>query len=1119
MKYLKTHFLLITTVFLFVLSSFSQEKKNTDNLLYKGFIQPDNAARPRVWWHWMNGNVTKDGIRKDLEWMHRAGIGGFQNFDAGYATPQVVAKRLSFMSPDWKDAFGLAAKLADSLHLEMAIAGSPGWSESGGPWVPAKDGMKKYVWSELRVKGGQIFNGKLPALPTNTGSFQNLQIDDPMNSMTGEKFKAPAYAGNIATIAYKVPDTDVSLLDLQPKVTSSGGSFDLGKLTDGDLVATQFLPRTSDNNIPAWIQFEFQKPQTIKALTLVGGTIVGAMAELSGGGDDMRTLEASDDGQHFRQVMSLPAGKVIQLTIDVPPTTARYFRMTFKNPPRPMDLSAFGGSKPSIPKGTEIAEVVLHSVSKVNRFEEQAGFVAVFDPKSSTQATTDVTKQTDVVDLTSQVKADGTLNWKVPAGNWKIVRFGYSLMGVTNHPASFEATGLEVDKLNPESVKAYFTNYLNQYKDATTGLMGKRGLGFMINDSYEAGSQNWTANLPQEFQKRRGYNMIPWLPVLTGAIIKSAEASERFLWDYRKTLAEMMAEYHYDGLTDILNQYGMKRYTESHESGRTYIVDGMDVKRKAAVPMAAMWTPNGFVNQNDQTKYTIDIRESASVSHIYGQNLVAAESFTALGMFNTAYTFTPENLKPTADLELASGLNRFVVHTSAHQPVDDKIPGVGLGPFGQWFTRHETWAEQARVWTDYLARSCYMLQQGKFVADVVYYYGEDNNITNLFGKKTPMIPEGYNYDFINSDALINLLSVKDGKLFTPSGMSYRVLALDSNAVKMPLTVLRKISTLVKAGAVITGVKPISTPSLSDDTNEFNKLVNEIWNSGNPNVFTEKSLTNVLTALKIAPDFVYTKSKDNSKLLYVHRTIGQAEIYWVNNRNKFDENISATFRVVGKVPEIWHAETGLTEKAAYTIANGVTTVSLNLQPSDAVFVVFKDKATQNAVTLPAKEFKQLSTVDGRWNLAFQKERGAPAEATFDKLQSYTERSEEGIKYFSGTATYSKTIIADKSWFNKNKQLWLDLGEVCNLAEVNINGKSLGVVWKQPFRVDVTGNLKNGENKIEIKVTNTWVNRLVGDARPEVTKKITYTTTPYYKASSSVVPAGLLGPVRVLSLELK
>jgi len=1101
------------------LPAFSQSRQATSTgNLYKEFQNPSNAARPRVWWHWINGNVTKDGIRKDLLWMHRAGIGGFQNFDAGMSTPQVVDKRLAYMTPEWKDAFRLATQLADSLKLEMAVAGSPGWSESGGPWVPAKDGMKKLVWREVRISGGQPFSGSLPKPPATTGAFQDLPIPEETSILGVKPAAPPEYYEDVAVVAYRLPASDVSLGDLAPKITSSGGSFTLAQLTDGDLATTNLLPSDATKGY-AWIQYEFPTPQIIQAITAVGGGTRSAFGLTSTSED--RSLEVSDDGVNFRRVAFIPLGVIPQQTITVPPTTAKYFRVTFKNPSARPNFAAMmsgSGAVPKPPAGTDIAELVLHPVTRINHFEEKSGFAAATDLyKYPTPGTPDVIAEADVIDLTGKMKDDGTLDWTPPAGNWKVIRFGYSLTGKQNHPASPEATGLEVDKMDASAVKGYFEKYLNQYKDATGGLMGnKGGLQYLVTDSYEAGQETWTPKMIKEFQKRRGYSLIPWMPSLTGQIIKSAAASEQFLWDWRKTISELIAENHYDQLTDILAEYGMKRYTESHENGRVFIADGMDVKRKAAIPMSAMWTPG--IGGSTPNMAQADIRESASVAHIYGQNLVAAESLTAIGFgANGAWSYSPEKLKPTADLELSSGLNRLVIHTSVHQPVDDKIPGLSLSIFGQWFNRHDTWAEQAKAWTDYLARSSYMLQQGKFVADVVYYYGEDNNITSLFGDKLPDVPKGYNYDFINLHALLNLLSVKDGMLVTPSGMSYRLLVLDSNARRMSLPALRKIAQLVAAGATISGAKPELMASLKDDPREFQQLVNEVWGSGKPNVHAGKTIAEVLLSLNIPPDFELNKTPDKTKLLYVHRRLVNNDIYWINNRNDQNERIDAIFRVSGKTPQIWHPETGKREPASYKIENGRTTVSLNLTPNDAVFVVFQSPATKDAVVLPEKAENEITTIEGPWEVAFQPDRGAPSRATFGKLMSYTEDTATGIKYFSGVATYTKTINIPGNSMAKGGQIWLDLGDVKNLAEVMVNGKALGIVWKKPFSVDVTHVLRIGENKLEIKVTNLWVNRLIGDQQPDVKHKITYTTIAFYNARSKLQPSGLLGPVKLVSIK--
>lgn len=1062
--------------------SVDADAQQPNDTLYHNFLHPPVAAKPRVWWHWMNGNITKEGIYKDLTWMKSAGIAGFQNFDAAMTTPQRVKTRLSYMTPEWQDAFRYAARLADSLNLEMAIAGSPGWSQSGGPWVPPADGMKKYVWSETFVTGGTTIHEAIPKPPAITGPFQNIPyemipgLDNPTNRPT------PQYAQDIKVIAYKLPDGDVPMRLLKPVITSSGGSFNLEQLTDGDLANAVVLSKDTANR-QTWLQIGFDKPVTIYALT----------AALRGHGG---VLEKSDDGHNFQFVCKVPSSGT-QLTLTVPVVRARYYRLSF------------GAG------GAAIAELVLHSAPQVNKFEQKAVFSiesAVYE--DAVADTTGAVNPKKVIDITDKIDSKGNLNWAVPPGNWCVLRFGYSLIGKTNHPATPEATGLEVDKLDSVAINHYYHTYLDKYKSIDGSLMGAKGsLRYVVTDSWESGPQNWTTDLLQQFEKRRGYSMVPWMPVLTGQVVESPRTSENFLWDFRETLIQMLAEYHYDQLTDILKTYGMKRYSESHEFMRALLADGMDVKRRAAVPMGAMWMPapmpfGGFYC------HRIDDRESASVAHIYGQNIAAAESFTTVASAGQGDIYDPQALKPVADLELASGINRFVIHTSVHQPTDDR-PGMTLGPCGQWFTRNETWAGEAHAWTDYLSRSVYLLQQGRFVADIVYYYGEDDNVTSLFANKLPAIPEGYNYDFINPDALIRLLQVKNGRLVTPGGMQYRVLVLDENARRMSLPVLRKLRGLVDEGAIVTGAVPVCSPSLADDTAEFKRLVDEIWNSGKSNVFKDQPLEAVLKKLKIKQDFSYHQSSVNAQLLYVHRKLTGQDIYWVNNRVDTSVNLAATFRVTGKMPVIWHPETGKTEVVSYRITDSATTVDLHLTPADAVFVIFKNKALQREVIIPRKPEKLLTTLTGKWDIHFQKDRGAPAMITADSLISWTNNTNKGVRYFSGTAAYQKTINVPKQWLAKGSSLWLDLGQVKNLAEVVVNGKNMGIVWRKPFLVDISSALRAGKNTLEIKVTNLWVNRMIGDAQPDAIKKYTYITWGFYNAQSPLLPSGLLGPVKLVA----
>jgi hypothetical protein len=1098
------------------------------NSLEEAFRQPPEGARPRVWWHWMNGNISKEGIKLDLEWMHRVGIAGFQNFDAALDTPQVVDKRLAYMTPEWKDAFKYATVLADQLGMEEAIAGSPGWSESGGPWVPAAEGMKKYVWSETAVEGGKPFAGKLAHPPANTGAFQNM----PSNDQPPAGAKAiPEFYADAAVIAYRRAASDVPIESLHPKVTASDGSPEYALLGDGDLVKTTKLPIPAVG-AQAWIQYEFPAPQTMRAVTIVTKDMDWMLSLAMGIGAPEKVLEASDDGQNFRAVVKLEGGDAAQHTISFAPVTAKFFRVTFKRAPAPaipnwaagVDFAAIRAKAGTLPPDYEIAELVLHPGARVNRFVEKAAFTSdsdLYGYATAPVAASDAVAKQDVIDLTSKMSADGTLDWTPPAGNWVVIRFGYSLLGITNHPATAEATGLEVDKLDRRFVKKYFDTYLDSYKETVGAeLMGKRGIRYVINDSWEAGSQNWTDNMIAQFKKLRGYDPKPWMPVLTGQVVESAEASDRFLWDFRKTIGDLIANEHYGQLEATLHERGMGHYGESHEGGRAFVADGMEVKKFNEVPMSAMWTQEPGVN-NETYGYNADDRESASVAHIYGQNLAAAESMTAAA---APWAWSPATLKPTADQELLNGINRFVIHESAHQPLVGKAPGLTLGPYGQWFNRNETWAEQAGPWMDYIARCSYMLQQGHFGADLVYFYGEDSNLTAIFGDKSPEVPDGFGFDYINADAVINALSVADGRIRTPGGMSYRVLGLDPYSQHMSLPVLRAIHKLVVEGAVVAGPKPLDDPSLADDQAEFNKLNGELFGDGTGvhrvgkgAVYAGQKLEDVFAALKVAPDFDYSRPEADARLLFAHRKLSAGDLYFVDNRKDRDEQVEATFRVTGREPELWHPETGKTEPVSFRIADGRTTVPLKLEAWGTVFMVFRKPTTATSRTLPKVTETELVNLKDEWKVTFQPERGAPPSITLEKLSSWSDNSDKGVKYFSGTGTYTKTVTAPAEWFKPGAHLWIDLGEVKNLAEVAVNGKPLGVVWHKPYRVDVTGVLKPGANELTIKVANAWVNRLIGDQQPDEKVKYTFTTVKPYKADSPLLASGLLGPVTVTRSE--
>lgn len=1065
-------------------------------------MNPPQSARPRVWWHWMNGNITKEGIQKDLEWMERSGIAGFQNFDANLFTPVVVKKKLVYMTPEWKDAFRFTTSLAKEKKLEMAIAGSPGWSVTGGPWVAPKDGMKKYVWSTLTIQGGQTFKGPLPLPPATTGRMQNVPTGGD-NVLGGAAKQLPKYYADAFVIAYRLPEQEKSLQELNPRLSASGGNFTTEMLTDGDIAKAIHLPfRSMDEDM--WIQYEFDSPITFKAFTVAGANHIPL--EDFNGGPKNRFLEVSNDGINFKTIASVSGSIVPQNTVSFPATTAKYWRLVFKPfaPPVNEMLAMFGMGKPK-PEGVNVAEFILYNTDRIDQFEDKAGFDPwkEINPLPSNEA--DAIAANTIINLSDKMDASGNLNWDVPAGKWTIIRLGYSLTGRENHPASPEATGLEVDKLDKDAVRRYINTYLDMYKDATGGMMGKEGLTHMILDSYEAGHMNWTAKLPEAFKNKRGYDIYPWIPVLTGRVINSRWESEKFLWDFRKTIGEMIAENHYDVIGEELHKRGMKRYTESHENMRIYLADGMDVKRNADIPMSAMWQPGALAEGPDEEiRSRADIRESASVAHIYGQNIVAGESMTTV---RNSFSPHPGSLKRTADMEMASGLNRFIVHTSVHQPIDSLYPGFSLGPFGQWFTRQETWAEQARSWTDYLARSSYLLQQGRFVADILYYYGENTNITSEFTTALAKVPSGYEYDFANATVLLEAVAPQNGKLVTKTGMKYSILVLDATAKTMTLKVLKKILEFAKAGIVISGQKPLQSPSLADDPKAYDATLKQLLTL--PNVKFDADIRGLMQNKGLKEDLIISGAK--AEILYVHRSTADREIYWLNSRTEKNNEADISFRVKGKIPKRLNPETGTIEPLSYEIKNGRTYLSLKFSPWDATFIIFEGATKEISKTIPEWKTSSTQNIEGSWTVKFQEKRSAPKEpVVFPALVSLTDRKEEGIKYFSGLASYQKEIEIKN--FTKDDRLMLNLGEVKNLAEVYVNGKKVGTLWKVPFSIDIAQYVHAGNNQLEVRVINSWVNRLVGDAQPGA-QKITFMTMPLIRKETPLEVSGLLGPVKI------
>jgi hypothetical protein len=1078
--------------------------------LEKGFANPPDAAKPRVWWHWTGGNITKEGITKDLEWMQRVGIGGAHMADIGVGGGQSIEKKIEFFTPEWFDAVKHAAAESDRLGLEMSIFSSSGWSLTGGPWVRPDQAMKKLVWSETDVQGPLRLHQKLTQPPSSPGNFGSLRGLGAAGGRPSGDAPADAYYADSVVIAFRTPPDETLMEDLNPIVTTSGGDINPVPLMD-DILTTSATITAGPDEV-AWVQYEFRQPIKTKAVTFIA----------AGRGVPFGQIQVSDDGRSYRTVVELPGAVQYRAgalkTYAFPETSARFVRVRMTGAaPGPDAVIYQTAPKPA--RQYQIGEFIVHTGARVDRWEEKAGFNLLYEyqvaptPPVSSES---LIQPAGVIDLTSKMDSDGTLAWDVPSGKWTILRMGYSLVGSRNRAGTALGLGLEVDKLSARHVEAYFHGYMDPIEKALGPLLGK-SLRYMTMDSWEAGMQNWTDDMIAQFQERRGYDPRPYLPALTGRVVGSADLSDRFLWDFRRTIADLVAEAHYGTMARLLRQKGMGLYAEATGVSMEILEDTLLTKSKVEIPMGEFW----LGRMHPPPEYYVDVRMAASAAHVYGKPIVGAESFTGGGYD------APATYKNLADYWFAQGVNRIVFHSSAHQPLDTK-PGNTM--VGTHFNRNITWAELARPVMTYLARTSYLLQQGLFAADFAYLLNEGAPSSQPFwgAGLQPAVPDGYDYDTVNADVLLSRMTVSnDGRLVLPDGMSYRILVLPQIDRIRP-ELLRKIRDLVAGGATVCGPKPVMSPSLQNGAEradiEVQALANEIWGDldgaqRNKNFYGKGLVTwglplsEVLSLVNLPRDAEFAGPPD-STVAWIHRRAGNAEIYFVANRMDRAQAIQARFRVDGKEAELWHPDTGVIEPADYSIEGGRTTVSLHLDQRESVFVVFRRPAASRSRALPRASFRTVASLSGPWELTFPPNLGAPEKIKVAELESWTANPNEGVKYFSGTATYTRTAQVSRDWLKPGSKLLLDLGTVKDVAQVSINGRPVATLWKPPYEADVSGAVKAGRNLLEIKITNQWTNRQAGDRSVPPEKRV---LAPSSGGAAGLGPpqtlsdSGLLGPV--------
>jgi len=738
-----------------------------------------------------------------------------------------------------------------------------------------------------------------------------------------------------------------------------------------------------------------------------------------------------------------------------------------------------------------------------------------------------------IVDLSRRLSADGRLDWDVPEGHWTVLRFGRRTTGQTTRPAPLPGLGFECDKFDAAALDAHYEAFVRTLLRGLGPRQAGRGGWTMLHiDSWEMSSQNWTAGFAGEFRRRCGYDLLDYLPVMTGRVVGSLEASERFLWDLRQAAQELVVQNHASHLRELGHRDGLGLSIEPYDLDPCA---DLNLGSAADVPMCEFWAKgHGFATE-------FSAFEAVSIAHTLGRPIVAAESFTSGD--SERWQLYPGALKGQGDWALCAGVNRLVFHRYQHQPWLDRAPGMTMGPYGVHWERTQTWWEMVGGFHQYLARCQFLLRRGLPVADICYLAPE--GAPHVFRPPAsathgdPPDRLGYNFDGCGPEALMSGADVSDGQLRFPGGMSYRVLVLPRFDTMTP-ALLRKLKGLVEAGATLLGAPPRKSPGLTDYPEcdlEVQRLAAELWGGQEaaerqvgkgrvirdtgasqaagpgekprafPDIYPDyASVASLLAGMNVAPDFEAAPF-----LRYTHRRDAGADIYFVANPEARPLEASATFRVSGRQPELWDPVTGaqrdLPECAEQA---GRTRVPLRLDACQSFFIVFRKAVGPQPA--PGRNFadsRPVQAINGPWDVAFQPNRGAPERVSLDTLTDWSQHSDPGVRHFSGIATYRTQF----DWTPRESRLFLELGKVRVLAEVRLNGRDLGPVWTAPFRVEITGALRPGPNLLEIRVANLWPNRLIGDAALPPAQRVAWTTWNPFQKEAPLLPSGLLGPVRI------
>ena len=1138
-------FILLCAILLFSIGISAQSAifSETEQIssIGKSFKSPPDSARPWVYWFWVNSNITRKGITADLESMKRVGIGGVLIMDIDLsAMDKTPGGPIKFMDEQWKSLFQFTIQESKRLGLEVKMNNDAGWTGSGGPWITPEFAMQTVVSSETPVEGDRLVDLTLPAPPAKGDYYRD-----------------------IAVIAVANPDLkEIHMMDAAPSITI----MEEERVSDTPFLSEQSPLKLSFNDrakLPSLV-IHFDSPYTASVLDFAASGLL-----LDGWFEAL--LEVSNDGKKFKPVktFSLKNGKNSLVFNSL---TASSFRIRL--------LKAHTNQKEFT-----LTNLEIHPRYHIENFALKSLFAksGIFGQCAALtdSAPANVILPPDkVINLTGNMDDNGELKWNAPAGKWTILRLGHTYTGATNGPSPVEGKGPECDKLSKEGIRRNFEGMMGKLLKLAGPDAGKTLVSAHI-DSWEVGPQNWTRNMDEEFRKRRGYDIVPFLPVLTGRVVGDLQITERFMWDVRKTISELMVENYVAEMQKLCHDHGLRFSFESYNT----IGNDLDAANFVDEPMSEFWTRNGG------DWYFDKVKGMSSAAHLNNRPIIGAESFTSAE--EERWLLHPANIKAIGDRFFCDGVNQFVFHRYAMQPWLNRKPGMSMGPFGLHYERTQTWWEYSLPWHTYLARCQYLLRQGTFVSDVLNLQPEE---TIYRYKNLPLT--GFDYDACSPYAFMQV-KVEDGKLIDASGNSHRLLVLTHTGTMTEPT-LRHIHDLVLQGAAVLGTPPQATPGLSDypmaDV-RLKALVAELWGSASINdrkvgkgrVFQNISPEEALGRIGLVSDFVSDK-----KLRYIHRKIKHADLYFVSNGADSTILANCTFRVTGKRPAWWDPETGRMRPIHIYSSNdhGTTRIPIALGPAQSGFVIFSPEPHSDTLRIVKVEFNgktlinegltasiitaseinagisdvldgnilytgnylftrsdgqkitvnklaelKPAVISGPWKLKFPADSGISKEVILNQLESWSRLSEKEINYFSGTGTYTNTFTIPVHSIKKGENLILDLGKVEVMAKIYVNGKNGGILWKPPYRTDITSLVHEGGNNLKIEVVNLWVNRQIGDEflpedserqpngtlkkdrwpewiseeKPSPAARQSFTTWRLWKKDDPLQVSGLLGPV--------